>query len=327
MALNKVTTFGKPTLSTLLQDNLVTFFDWEFLNAGGFTNIEIPTSGWYGADKHQLRLVDDPRYDSGQVWEGFRKNWVWESGLSAPERPNTTTTPANPGISGVYVGGAFKPITSSDSYAHHIDYKNGRVVFDSAIDTSSTVTAEYSYRYVDIMPANSRFFREIQYRTQRADEDFQMVGSGDYSTLGENRVQLPAVGIEIAGSRTFTPYELGSSKHELGLDVIFHILAEEDYERDQLIDMISFQEENVITLFDTNAIGENNAFPMDYRGMVNPYAKTYPALVRPSGVGGFAYQGVDGGKARFTNTRVANSDPLSTNLYHGTVRVTMEVIN
>lgn len=73
MALNKVTTFGKPTLSTLLQDNLVTFFDWEFLNAGGFTNIEIPTSGWYGADKHQLRLVDDPRYDSGQVWEGFRK--------------------------------------------------------------------------------------------------------------------------------------------------------------------------------------------------------------------------------------------------------------
>ena len=91
--------------------------------------------------------------------------------------------------------------------------------------------------------------------------------------------------------------------------------------------MISFQEEKVITLFDTNAIGENNAFPMDYRGMVNSYAKTYPALVRPSGVGGFGYQGVDGGKARFTNTRVANSDPLSTNLYHGTVRVTMEVIN
>ena len=79
---------GDNTLNTILQDNLVEFFDWALLEKGNFFNIEIPTSGHYGGDKHKLRLVDDPNYDSGQVWEGFRSNWVWQSGLSYQAQPN-----------------------------------------------------------------------------------------------------------------------------------------------------------------------------------------------------------------------------------------------
>ena len=89
--LNKISNVGDSTISPLLKDNLIEFFDWGLLDAGGFFNVSIPTSGQYGGDKHNLRLVDDPRYTSGQVWEGFRSNWVWQSGLSSTDQPKTIT--------------------------------------------------------------------------------------------------------------------------------------------------------------------------------------------------------------------------------------------
>ena len=69
--LNKINHVGDSTISLLLQDNLIELFDWGLIDGGGFTNISIPTSGNYGGDKHKLRLVDDPRYTKGRVWEGL----------------------------------------------------------------------------------------------------------------------------------------------------------------------------------------------------------------------------------------------------------------
>ena len=91
LKLNKIDNMGDSTLTPLLGDNIIEFFDWAFLDRGGFFNIKIPTSGHYGGDKHKLRLVDDPRYTKGQVWEGFRSNWVWQSGVSTTDQPNTIT--------------------------------------------------------------------------------------------------------------------------------------------------------------------------------------------------------------------------------------------
>ena len=68
-------------LSNILIDNFITFYDWGFLDAGQFYNISVPQSGIYGGDRHKLRLVDSPNYTAGQVWEGYRQNWVWESGI------------------------------------------------------------------------------------------------------------------------------------------------------------------------------------------------------------------------------------------------------
>ena len=47
------------TLSNILLDNLISFYDWGFLDRGSFYNIKIPQSGIYGGDRHKLRLVDD----------------------------------------------------------------------------------------------------------------------------------------------------------------------------------------------------------------------------------------------------------------------------
>jgi hypothetical protein len=117
--------YGETTLSSHIEDGTVGFFNWALLEAGAFFNVSIPTSGIYGGDSHKLRLVDDPNYTAGQVWEGFRSNWIWESGVFSDDPPVN--------ISGVHIGGAFYATRSTHpnynaSYAHYIDYANGRVV-------------------------------------------------------------------------------------------------------------------------------------------------------------------------------------------------------
>ena len=346
--LSKIKNVGDSTLSPLLQDNLIEFFDWGILSAGGFFNIEIPTSGQYAGNKHKLRLVDDPRYTKGQVWEGFRSNWVWQSGLAVSEQPNTLirlqpntdgfgvdypNSSNYPGVSGVFINdtsvgfNGFAPASGVGQYKYHIDYPNGRGVFDSAISTSAAVTAEFSHKWVDVVRADEDFFREVQYRSLRADDDFTLTGSGNYSQLAENRLQLPAIAVEVVQRRDMKPYCLGGLNHWVNTDVLFHVLAEEDYTRDKLLDIVSLQQDKTIFMFDSDMIGRNDAFPLDYRGMVKKDALRYPELVEPSGNGGFRYMGAGNGSLTFTNSRIQLSDTINENLYHGVVRMNTEVIS
>ena len=343
--LNKVNNIGDSTISTIIQDNLVEFFDWGMLDAGGFSNVDIPSSGFYGDNRHKLRSVKDPNYTDGQVWEGFRSNWVWQSGLSCTQQPNTMTVlrrnpsaPAStrslPGVSGVFVGNVFQPTSGVGSYQHHIDYPRGRVIFDSAISTSSEVKAEYSYKEINVVRANSDFFREIQYDTLDGAEGFNFAGSGSYSQLAGNRLQLPAVAVEVLSGRDLDPYALGG-QHYINTDVLFHVLAEDDYSRDQLLDIISLQDEKSIYLFDSDRIGRSGVFPLDYRGSTTSTDKDgnfvnslmYPTLVDSSGNGGYRYGGIQEGMLTFKNAKVQKSDSFGPNLYHGVVRLTTEVIS
>lgn len=343
--LNKITHIGDSTISSLIQDNLVEFFDWGLMNIGGFSNISISTIGHYGGEKDKLRLVDDPRYNSGQVWESFRSNWVWQSGMSCSTQPKTltklkpdsTTYPNSihtPGVSGVFIDGNFQPVSGVGPYKHYIDYPNGRVIFDAAISTTSEVTAEYSYKWANVTRANEDFFRQVQYRSERADGDFTLAGSGDWSQLAETRLQLPAVGIEVVKSRSLEPYALGGLTHFVSTDVLFHVLADDDYERDKLLDVISLQEEKVLDIFDSDRIARSGVLPLDYRGMVNTVdragntisPKMYPELIQASGDGGYKYGNIKGGSITFKNSRVQLSEAISPNLYHGVVRVSTEVI-
>jgi|TARA_R110000765_G_scaffold199492_1_gene305082 hypothetical protein len=333
--LNKIDNVGDSTPSNILQDNLIEYFDWAILDAGGFTNVPITTTGQYGGTKHKLRLVDDPRYTGGQVWEGFRSNWVWQSGLSTTDQPKTitkiksdaSTYPSSknyPGMSGIFVGGNFQPASGVGTYAYHIDYPNGRIVFDSAIATTSTVTAEFSYKWTKVTKANSDFFREVQYRSGRADGDFLMEGSGDWSQLSDTRLQLPALAIEVVKARTLEPYALGSLTHFVNTDVLFHVLAEDDHERDKLLDIVSLQDGKVIDLFDSDYIGRQEKFPLDYRGMTNIDALQYPDLLAPIENGGYGYS--KSANMQLQNARVQLSEPISPNLYHGVVRLSTELV-
>ena len=226
------------TLSNILLDNFIALYDWGLLDRGQFYSINIPESGIYGGDRHKLRLAGDPNYSSGQVWEGYRQNWVWESGISA-----TTEQPI--AISGVFVDDTFYA-TGNVSKPFYIDYPNGRIVFDTALTSTSSVQLEYSHKWVQVVPAQGiPWFRQIQQGSFRNEEGFQVSDSGGWVQLGQTRVQLPAIAVEVIPSRSLEGYQLGGGQW-VNNDIIFYVISENHWECTNLVDSILYQNDRTI---------------------------------------------------------------------------------
>tara|TARA_R100000008_G_scaffold86762_1_gene81445 strand:- start:6628 stop:7596 length:969 start_codon:yes stop_codon:yes gene_type:complete len=307
-----VSQVGNTLLNSELESNLKSFLDWGFLGIGGWFNVEVPTSGAWGGTYDRMRVVNDPAYTLGQVWETPRKDWVWETGV-----PYTGGSPIQ--ISGVYVNSTLKG-TGDATYGHHYNYPLGRVVFDSAIPTTSTVQIEHSYRNVQVYIADQApWWDELQYNSMRVDDStFDQVSSGNWAILSNHRVQMPAVVIETVPKRTFQPYELGSSNNFVTQDVLFHIVAESRWWRNQLVDMISIQKDKTLMLYDSDKLADSGAFPLDYRGSVVNSGNNYSGIVNTT-----AYQYTT---ARIINMAVTEMDSYNSRLYEGTVRASFELI-
>jgi hypothetical protein len=304
------------TLGNEIQDNLIEFFDWALLQKGNYQNVTLSELSPNGGDYSKLKPSSNPNYPSGLAWEGFRKNWVWQSGVSYSPQPLLGTNNSKPGISGVYVNNVFYPSSTSGTYTHKIDYYNGRVLFNNPIPTGSTVKAEYSYKYINIIYANSLpWLREIQYKSLDLPPAFNSNNKGEFAIPAENRVQLPAIAIEIVPRRTLRGYQLGGGQY-VDTDVLFHCLAEDEFTRNKLIDIVSLQNEKTIWMFDSNKIANSGDFPLDYMGVPVSGALRYPDLLDKY------YKG----KMRFKNSNVQNMELINSNFYAGIVRMTIETI-
>ena len=184
------------TLSNDIQDGLVEYLDWALLDKGNFFNVTLGEVSPNGSDYSKLRLSSNDSYSSGQVWEGFRKNWVWQSGITVDgmDSPLVSSDPNHLGVSGVYVNDTFQPSSGVGEYAHRIDHFHGRVIFDSAIPTGSNVQATFSYKHINIVYANSvPWLREIQTSTLQPNSNFNEVSKGGWDIPPETRLQLPAI--------------------------------------------------------------------------------------------------------------------------------------
>ena len=306
------------TLNNEILDSIVEYFDWALLEKGNYFNTTSGELAPNGLDYSELRASSNDHYSSGQVWEGFRKNWVWQSGISYDAAPLVSLDDANPGVSGVYVNGQFKPNTITGTYEHYIDHFNGKVIFNSPIPTGSTVQVEHSYKWINVCYANNLpWIREIQKNTLQPDSTFKNLSDGQWDVPPELRLQLPTIAVEIVPSRTFKGYQLGGGQF-VYTDVIFHCLAESEIVRNKLIDIVSLQNDKSIYIFNSNAISANthpaSGFPLDYRGVPVSGALRYPDLVE-------AYPG---GKLRFSNVRVQEMMTFESNIYGGIVRITTE---
>lgn len=307
---------GDSTLVNDTKENLVSFFDWGLLNKENFINVEIPSSGYHGGDEHRLRPVKDPRYTDGQVWEGFRSNWVWENGITGDSSPLVSEDASNPGVSGVYVDDVFHPNTTVGAFSHYVDHPLGRVVFDTAIDTTSVVNCEYSYKYVNVSQCNGMpWFKQIQKNSERVDNSQFLSSSGDWSQLSQTRMQLPAIGVEVTNSRSFRGYQLGGGSY-VYTDFLVHCVAEDAYMRDSLMDMVSYQNEKTFQMYDLNKIAESDDFPLDYRGVPVSGAMVFPdlAVAHP-------FKGV-----RVFDCKFDSVYSLSPDIFVGSVKCTAEII-
>lgn len=308
MSLKGFTTINESTLTNDIVENLISYFDWGLINKDNFISVNIPTTGTYGGNDHVLSYVDDPRFTNGQVWQMMRGNLVWESGLDSSTQPLVSSDSSYPGVSGVYIDDVFYPTSTTGVYAHHIDHLNGQVVFDTAISTTSSVSCEYSYKYITVEKAGGlNWFKRIQINSERSDEDTPYL-------LRDNTVQLPVIGIEVTNDRSFKGYQLGGGSF-VKTSILFHCIAEDPYTRDFLVDMVSYQNESVLTMYDLNSIDSNNAFPINNNGVPVSGALTYDEIVSQ-----YPYRAL-----RLTDMKIDSIYTLG-NIFVGTVKCSTEVI-
>jgi hypothetical protein len=305
---------SEPTLTEAVEDNLVEYINWCFLTMEAFYNITIPSSGAYGGDRHRLVAVNDPRYTSGQVWEAYRQNWVWESGLSVSEQPVA--------ISGIFVDGSFIPKGSG----YHVNYEYGQVVFDTPISTTSTVQLEYSHKWIDVVNADSSpWFRKSQTRSFRLDDPMFTANSGTWGDLAENRLQLPVVAVESVG-KNYEGYQLGGHQYARNR-VVLHVIAEDPRTAKKIASVLAEQSESTIFMYDPGRMAQHNRFPLDYRGEIASGALCYPDLIKATGDGGYRYTNkAQNGKLRIFESTEQDCDRLHENIYHCPVRWNTEVI-
>ena len=258
---------GNAQLTDQLRSNMVMFIDWALLSQGYFMNVNLNTVYPYGGRPAKLRPSDDNRYPSGVAWDGAKLNWCWEQGVEF------TSQPIN--ISGIYVNNNF--LTLNNGYS--VNYPLGRIIFNNPIPINSTVQIEYSYKYYNTYPSTAEWFRQLTEGTWRIDDSqFSSYGSGIWSIFPDSRVQLPAIAVEISPTTKYSPYGLGGGQW-ITKDVLFHCFAETAFDRDNFIDIISYQKWKKAFIVDKNTISKSGAFPLNvYGNVINP-SSIYPFLV------------------------------------------------
>lgn len=300
---------NKFSYEEILEHNIINFFDWGFINKDGFYNVRIPTSGAYGGDFSRLRPVRDARFTNGQVWEGVRLNWVWESGLTGSRSPIS--------ISGVFVNNTFYPASSGQ---FHVDYPNGRIVFTNAISQTATVRVEHSYKWINVISSqNVPWLRKVQQNSFRADDANFLSGSGEYLNYGQTRIQLPFVAVEVADGY-YKGYELGGS--QLCYKTLKFYVVGEDSTVNRIANAISDQNDKTIYLYNTNEVVDANNSPLRWNGSIASGALTYPDMINT-----YTYtNGVLHGKVSLLESKPQAAQRLTDNIIQKVVTITTEAV-
>lgn len=299
-------------MDTHLAAGLKYFFDWSFLEIGAFFNVKIPTSGQYGGQQHQLRPVNDPNYQNGQVWEGFRKEWVWESGIDFATQPVS--------ISGAYVDNAFYPLSTTGSYSHYIDYPLGRVVFNTPITPVSGVSLEYSFRWCPVFYDDPPWFQAPESFSFRNDGPNFMAGSGQWNQLAQDRLEMPCIVMQFGRRHASRGLMLGGGQI-ISQDIQFNILSENQNDARRIRDIILDQDEKSFYLFDLNQLANDDRFPLTAYGSLNPNRPpSYPELVQEVSDSGYRYK-----FCTFKRTVATPIQKLSANFHWTTATSTIEI--
>jgi len=168
-----------------IKQSLYNLYDHKLLEQGAYVNITGGQKDFKGRNISKFYpVIDNELYSvSGHIWQSAFHNFVYESGVVNKPTPIVA--------SGVYVNGVFTPKSNS----LHIDYINGRVIFDTAISTSSTVQGDFSYKeYSFVRPDNDRAFKNQTKYSINSNVDVDPFPAIPYS------IYLPAIIIEIEGA-------------------------------------------------------------------------------------------------------------------------------
>jgi hypothetical protein len=308
---NNVSNIGENQLINQLETNLKHFLDWGFLNIGGFININIPTSGLYGGSFSSLKSVSQPGYRMGQVWQTFKKDWVWESGITYNNYQPIL-------FSGLYINNTFYPgPTGNNIISYTINYPMGQIIFNSPLSATSNIQANYAYRWCQVYKNSSDSqWKELQELTYKPVPQINQANSGEYAIGASHRVQMPAIVIEPISRSYSQPWQLGSYDFAVDQDILLHVFTENAIDNNKIIDIIRLQKNKTIILYDINKVVNSGTYPLTYNGSLNPNGLCYTDLL----------ENYRWNLCYFKEISVLNMESANKNLYWCTLRLTTQVI-
>ena len=302
-----------------LEENVKQYLDWGFLNIGGYINVNVPTTGLYGGNFHQLKTVEVPGYKLGQVWQGAKKDWVWQSGFYYNDGwldNNTVNSISGISINDTFVTGP----TGVASTGYHINYPLGQIIFDKPISKNSKVELDYSYRWCQIYKSSSDpHWKELQELTYKPSPSINQQNKGDYSIGANHRIQMPAIIIEPIARSSARPFQLGRINHWTEQDLLLHIFTENNAEKNRIVDIIRLQKDTTINMFDIAKVVKSGVYPLDFQGSINPDGLPYHVLSNNNS----AYFW---NNFFVKNINILDMESKNKNLYWCTIRITTETI-
>ena len=304
-----VENISQDLLLNILEANFKMYFDWAFLHIGGWFDVSIGNNTLYGINQHaKLLPVEDPSYTNGMVWQGIRKDWVWETGTFY-----NSTSPIS--IENVVVNS--NSVSKLGNFT--INYPLGRIIFNAPILQSSIVEASYSYRFVQVhRSSDSPWFNILQFSSfNTSNKDIKQNDNGEWSIGGNHRLQLPCIIIEPVSRSRSRPYEIGNGLLWLEQDIAFYVLAENKNDRNKLLDILRLQQDVTLQLFDTNQLAQNDNYPLDYNGDIKNTPLMYPDIIDL-----YPWR-----KCLMKNISLFEIDSPHPNLHQGMARATVEIIS
>lgn len=304
-----VDNIAQDLLLNILESNFKMYFDWAFLNIGAWLDVNSGENTIYGVNKHSKLLpVSDPSYTDGIVWQGIRKDWVWETGIDYHDTSPIAITSINVNNNVISKSGNFT-----------VNYPLGRVIFHNKQPLNSNINLDYSYRFVQVhRSSESPWFNVLQFSSfNTSNADIKLTEDGEWAIGSHHRIQLPCIVIEPLSRSRSRPYEIGNGLLWLEQDIGFYILAENKNDRNKLLDIIRLQQDVTLQLFDTNSLAQNDNYPLNYNGDIKDNALMYPDIINT-----YPWR-----KCLIKNISLFEIDSPHPNLHQGMARATVEIIS
>lgn len=240
--------------------NLKLFLDDALVARGWYDNVASGETNWDSENLSQLFPVQtDAQYpiDTGSsvhIWQSYRKNWVSESGVNPHASGLVGPTIAR----SVYVDGVETPSAAFDgSNGVAIDFRNGRVIFETPVSFSSTVEIAHAYKdvWVDTI-ARDLITNQITTIDNTKRIAITNVPSGQIG-------HLPMILMEMGRSEPPQGRQLGGGLI-LKPTVFLHVIANNRWDKDELIDFLEHRKDETITMVDLDAVPEQFTYEGDF---------------------------------------------------------------
>ena len=299
--------YGDNTLEDIVLDNIKEYFRYGLLEVGAYINIDKDQTDRNGNDISRLFPVSNrPGVTDGTIYKSRKDDWVWESNITL--KASGGSEPYVP--SGIYVNNVFYATgTDVSGIGYILDFRQGRVVFDSALPSGSIVQCPHTERYVSVYDSDSYEGRELVRQWQ----DVATNSSGTIDSFGA-KAYMPCIILELANYRTIKGLQIGSRAKVVNANLELNIFADSPANRKRLTDICYLLENQAFNLFDVNTIPS----PLNNNGeLINPDSdwKTLSTDYR-----------IDQDIARFAqNARVQKIRSGIVPIFRSRVRISLEI--